>query len=281
MEMIKSQFLGFDSSYEDSDIVFFGIPFDGTCSFRPGSRFAPFYVREASFGLEIYSPYQDKELMEYKIADLGDMELPFGNTEKALKNMEDFSRELLDNGKKIFAFGGEHLVTLPIVKAYHKKYPDLEIIHFDAHTDLRDNYLGEKLSHASVIRLIHEFINGEKIHQFGIRSGEKYEFEYGRKYMDFNPFNLDNFQSSIDKIADDTPIYITLDIDVLDPSIMHGTGTPEPGGVTFNELLNALLKLKGKNIVGMDLVELAPNYDNSGVSNIVAAKLVREMAMLF
>ncbi len=282
MNLRQNNFIEFTTPYTEADIVFIGIPYDGTASFKAGTRFAPNAVREASLGLEWYSPYQDESLAERKIADVGDIVLPMGVSYNVMQTIKDTMEELiLKDNKKVFSFGGEHLVSFPIVETYFKKYPDLEVIHFDAHTDLREVFMGEKLSHANVIRLINGFIDGKKIHQFGIRSGDKHEFEYGKNNTDFNPFNLDNFEKSINKIDDKTPIYLTVDIDVLDPSIMPGTGTPEAGGVTFNELLYTLLKLKGKNVVGMDLVELSPDYDASKVSSIVAAKLVREMILLF
>ena len=273
-------FLTFDHPLQEADLVFMGIPYDGTASFRPGSRFAPDAIRNVSDGLETYSPYQDKDLTQTRVNDYGDLVLPFGNLEKVLQLIEQKSDELLQMNKRILACGGEHLVSYPLIKAYLKKYPNLKVIHFDAHTDLRENYLGEKYSHSSVIRLLTEHLDPHNIYQFGIRSGERYEFEWGRQHTRFFPFTLDNFVEKIKDIDQSTPVYITLDLDILDPSCFPGTGTPEPGGVTFSELLNALLALMNRNIVGADVVELAPDYDPTGVSSITAAKVIREIALL-
>ncbi len=275
-----NKFIGFDSELNQADLVFLGIPFDGTSSFRPGSRFAPYSARFASQGLETYSPYQDKDVCEKNICDLGDLELPFGNTQKTMQIIEDSVDDLLRNQKKVISCGGEHLVSYPIIKSYLIKYPNLVVIHLDAHTDIRDSYLGEELSHASIIKLIAKQMNPKNIYQFGIRSGEKYEFEWGQQNTNFYPFSLQRFPDALAKIAKDIPVYLTLDLDILDPAYFPGTGTPEPGGVSFNELLSALLLLKDHNIVGADVVELAPDYDHSGVSNITTAKLIREIAMM-
>ena len=273
-------FLSFNASYKEADTVFIGIPFDGTATFRPGSRFAPDAVRNVSDGLETYSPYQNKDLTAYKIHDYGDLVIPFGNTERVLQIIEDKAGELLESGKKILSCGGEHLVSYPLIRAYLQKYPQLKVLHFDAHTDLREEYLGEKFSHSSVIRLLTEHLDPKNIYQFGIRSGEKEEFLWGTKHTRFFPFTLDNFYQKISDLVPDDPIYLTIDLDILDPAYFPGTGTPEPGGVSFSELLNALLTLMNRNIVGADVVELAPDYDASGVSSITAAKVIREIALL-
>jgi agmatinase len=274
------EFIGFDSSFKDAGTVFLGIPFDGTSSFRPGSRFAPQAVREASDGLETYSPYQDKDLNDISVSDYGDLLLPFGNTGKVLRMIEDKADEILSANKKLLTCGGEHLITYPLVLAYLKKFPGLKLIHFDAHTDLREEYLGEKYSHSTVIRLLTEHLAPADIYQFGIRSGERFEFEWGRKHTNFFPFTLADITGKLKNISSQTPLYLTIDLDVLDPAYFPGTGTPEPGGVTFSELLNSLLSLSGRNIVGADVVELTPDYDTSGISSITAAKVIRELALL-
>lgn len=275
-----TNFISFNSSFHDSEIVFLGIPFDGTVSFRPGSRFAPQSIRGVSEVLETYSPYQNRDLTELKVFDFGDLELPFGNTSRVLQIVEEKASEIITSNKKILTAGGEHLITYPLVVANLKKHPDLILLHFDAHADLRDSYLGESYSHSTVIRRISERLNPQNIYQFGIRSGEKEEFQWGKAHTNFFPFSLDNFSQIIDSISPETPLYVTLDLDILDPSYLPGTGTPEAGGVSFSELLNALLMLKNHNIAGADVVELAPDYDNSGISSITAAKLIREMALL-
>ncbi|MDF2822192.1 MAG: speB [Clostridiales bacterium] len=273
-------FLGCESEYEDADIVIFGAPFDSTTSFRPGTRFASKVMRSESFGVETYSLYQDKDLEDINVFDGGDLELIFGDPAIALDQIEEFASEVLSDNKMPFLIGGEHLVTLGTVRAVAKKYENLHIIHFDAHADLRADYLGQELSHACVMRRCWEIIGDNKIFQFGIRSGERQEFTWGKDHVYTNKFNLDHLDEVIDKLKD-VPVYITIDLDILDPSIFPGTGTPEAGGIDFNTLLGGILKFtKLNNIVGMDINELSPSYDTSGVSTAVACKVLREMLLV-
>lgn len=274
-----STFIGCEAEYDEASIVVFGAPFDSTTSFRPGTRFASQTMRNDSFGLESYSPYQDKDLYDYKIFDGGDLELPFGSSERALKDIEDFSKQVVEDGKIPAMIGGEHLVTLGSVRSVANKYPDLHIIHFDAHADLREEYLGQKLSHATVLHRVWDLVGDNKIFQFGIRSGDKEEFAWGKDHVYTNKFNLDTLDVIVDKLKE-KPVYVTIDLDVLDPSVFPGTGTPEPGGVQFKELLNAILSLKDLNIVGFDINELSPQYDVSGASTAVACKVLREMLLI-
>ena len=271
-------FIGCENGYEESGICVFGAPFDSTTSFRPGARFASHAMRYESWGLETYSPYQDKDLNDIRVFDCGDLELPFGDPAPALKRIEELSAKIMDDNKIPCMIGGEHLVTLGAVRAAAERYKDLHIIHFDAHTDLRDEYLGQKLSHASVIRRCHELVGDKKIFQFGIRSGERYEFEFAKEHNTINKFSLAGLEEAILEIGD-KPTYFTLDLDVLDPSVFPGTGTPEPGGVTFDELLSAVIKIGKLNIVGMDINELCPVYDQSGASTAVACKILRELLL--
>ncbi len=277
--MNKLYFIGADKTYQESDVVILGAPFDGTTSFRPGTRFAPNVIRLDSDGIETYSPYQNEDLEDRNIYDSGDSEIIFGNTKQTLDNIHNDIKNVITDQKKIMMIGGEHLVSLPSIQAVYEQYPELRIIHFDAHTDLRNDYVGEKLSHATVIKRVSDMIGPNRIYQFGIRSGLKEEFIFAKNNHYIEQFTVDTVSSIISEIKD-YPIYITLDLDVLDPSIMSGTGTPEPGGVSFKELLNALIQLKGLNIVGADIVELSPTYDPSGVSTAVACKLIREMLLL-
>ncbi len=275
-------FIGCDNGYEESKVVIFGAPFDSTTSFRPGTRFASSVMRNESFGIETYSPYQDKDLEDYNIFDAGDLELSFGNSESALKDIENTTAEILKDGKIPFMIGGEHSVTLGSVRAVAEKYPDLHILQFDAHTDLRDNYLGQKYSHASVIRRCWDIVGDGKIFQFGIRSGERSEWEFAKKHLNTTKFNFGNNFDELDKAIEKLegkPVYFTLDLDVLDPSEFPGTGTPEAGGVTFTELHKAIEKISKLNIVGLDMNELSPIYDQSGQSTALACKLLREILL--
>lgn len=273
-------FIGCDCEYKDADIVLFGAPFDSTTSFRPGARFGSSAIRHESFGLETYSPYQDKDLTDYNIFDSGDLELCFGNSQDALDSISERTRTILDDKKLPIMIGGEHLVTLATVREVAKDYPDLQIIHFDAHADLRDDYLGAKLSHACVIRRCHDILGDGKIHQFCIRSGERTEFEFAKQHTNMQKFSFDGLDTLVQKLAKDkTPVYITIDLDCLDPSIFAGTGTPEAGGVTFRELVQAIISLKDLNIVAGDINELAPMLDHSGVSTATACKVLRELLL--
>ena len=268
-------FLGCDNDYTESNIVIFGAPFDSTTSYRPGTRFASRTMRAESYGLETYSPYQDLDLEDFKIFDAGDLELCFGDTELALKDITEMTRTILSDNKLPFMIGGEHLVTLGAVRAIAEKYPDLHIVHFDAHADLREEYLGARLSHASVIHRCWDIIGDGKIYQFGIRSGDRAEFEWGKNHVITQKFNFNGLEDVIKKLKD-KPVYFTLDLDVLDPSVFPGTGTPEAGGVNFTQLLDAILKVGELNIVGTDINELSPMLDQSGASTAVALKIMRE-----
>lgn len=270
-------FMGCDADYKDAKIVLFGAPFDSTTSFRPGTRFASAAIRRESYGLELYSPYQDKELSEFCVFDSGDLELCFGDTKSALTDIEKRSKTILTDGKLPFLIGGEHLVTLGSVRAAVKKYPDLHILHFDAHADLRDDYLGARLSHACVLRRCHELVGDHKIFQYGIRSGDKSEFVWGKEHVFTHKFDLNGLENTLSSLQG-KPVYLTVDLDVLDPSVFPGTGTPEPGGVTFDALRSALTKAcTVLDVVAADVNELSPHYDQSGASTAVACKIVREM----
>ena len=280
LERNVENFIGCDCDYQDAQIVLFGAPFDSTTSFRPGARFGSAAIRHESFGLETYSPYQDKDLTDCMIFDSGDLELCFGSAKQALADIEDRTETILRDGKLPLLVGGEHLVTLGAVRAVYKQYPDLHIIHFDAHADLRDDYLGAKLSHACVIRRIHDILGDGRIHQFCIRSGEREEFAFAGGHTDIHPFDFNGLDGLVKKLKDaNVPVYFTIDLDCLDPSVFPGTGTPEAGGVTFIQLLEAMKKVCQANVVGADINELAPMLDNSGVSTATACKVLRELLL--
>ncbi|MCR5048097.1 MAG: agmatinase [Saccharofermentans sp.] len=273
-------FIGCDSGYNESKIVLWGAPFDSTTSFRPGARFGSAAIRHESFGIETYSPYQDKDLTDIKVFDCGDLELCFGSSESALNDIEEQTEKILNDGKLPIMIGGEHLVTYGAVKAVFKKYPELRIIHFDAHADLRDDYLGVKLSHACVLRRCHGLVGDGKIHQFCIRSGERDEFKFAASHTDMHKFNFDGLKEVCEELSkNNTPVYFTIDLDCLDPSVFCGTGTPEAGGVNFAQLLDAILTVSKTNIVGADVNELAPMLDASGASTAVACKVLRELIL--
>lgn len=271
-------FIGLEASFDEAQCVIFGAPMDSTTSYRPGTRFACAAMRQESFGIETYSPYQDKDLEDINVFDGGDLELPFGSPRKALDMIQDTTKTIIEANKLSCMIGGEHLVTLGAIESVIKIYPDLRIIHFDAHTDLRDEYLGEKLSHASVIRRVHDLVGDGKIHQFGIRSGERAEFYWAKEHTNLNKFNFTGLQEAIEECRG-YPVYFTIDLDILDPSVFPGTGTPEAGGVSFTELLEAIIAVSKLNVVAMDINELSPVYDQSGASTALACKVLRELLL--
>ncbi len=273
-------FIGCDCDYEQSRMVLYGAPFDSTTSFRPGARFGPSAMRHESFGLETYSPYQDADLTDCAVFDSGDLELCFGSAQAALEDIEARAAGILQDGKFPLLLGGEHLVTLGAVRAAVKRYPQLHIIHFDAHADLRDDYLGAKLSHACVLRRCHELTGDGRIHQFCIRSGEREEFRFARSHTDMHPFGFDGLEQTVSILREQrVPVYFTIDLDCLDPSAFPGTGTPEAGGVSFLQLLEAIRTVCAADVVGADVNELAPMLDPSGVSTAAACKVLRELIL--
>ena len=279
MQAQGSSFIGFEDNFEESSAVLFGVPFDGTTSFKPGTRFAPSAMREDSWGLESYSPYLDKDLEDLKLFDYGNLELPFGDKKNALRMIQSHVEKIIEANKIPIMIGGEHLVSLAPVKALSKKYDDLNIIHFDAHTDLREEYLGEALSHATVMRRIYDQVGIGKINQFCIRSGLKEEFEWAKKHTHLEKFTYNTLESCVRRLKD-KPVYITIDLDVLDPAVFPGTGTPEPGGINFHHMLEIIgILSKLENVVGLDVVELSPKFDASGVSTAVACKTLRELVL--
>ncbi len=274
----KSRFMDSIDDYTAASAVIIGAPMDFTASFRPGSRGGPQSIREASYGLEWYSPALDRDLHEISFVDLGDLVLPIGNVSGSLELIRKACNRILGDNKMPFLLGGEHLVSLPAIEAAAERYNDPVLLHFDAHTDLRTEFFGEALSHANVIRLALERGFVSDVHQFGIRSGDKPEFEYAREHTHLHSDVIEPFERLLPSLGN-KPVYVTVDIDVLDPAFAPGTGTPEPGGISSGELLKVIRKLRGLNVVGFDLVEIAPVYDHSEATSLVGAKVLRE-AML-
>ena len=258
-----------------------GFCFDGTTSFRPGSRFGPDAIRDGSFGLETYSSYLDKDLEDYSIIDCGN--LPVFPSKWRLTN--DYFHgvtkdiDLQSNHIKLVTLGGEHSISYGPIRLYLENYEDLFILHLDAHTDLRDGYLEEKFSHASIIRRVWDHMDDNNdLLQYGIRSGLKEEFEFMRKHNTVAK-SLKECLSRLEEIDSSRPIYLTLDLDFFDPAFLPGTGTPEAGGEDFHAFMRILKVLNQKNFVGADVVELAPHIDPTGNSNAFASKVTREILL--
>jgi agmatinase len=276
-------FIASSAEYQTAQAVLYGMPMDYTVSFRPGARFGPTRIREVSIGLEEYSPYLDRSLDEISYFDAGDLPLPFGNAARSLEMIGEYVRSLLADKKFPLGMGGEHLVSWPVIREVAARYPDLALIHIDAHADLREQYEGEPLSHSTPIRKAADLIGGVNVYQFGIRSGTKEEFRYARENINLYPFEvLEPLQKVLPSLGN-RPVYVTIDIDVLDPSAAPGTGTAEAGGITSKELLAAIHAIARSevNVVGADLVEVAPIYDPSEQTQITAAKCIREMLLGF
>jgi len=264
---------------EPHSIRIIGAPFDGTVSFRPGARFGPAAIRDASDGVETYSPLQDCELESVSYADAGDLELPMGSVVSSLAIIREAVDDALADGAIPFLLGGEHLVSLPAIEAVFEKYPDMVVVQLDAHADQREDYLGVKLSHACVMRRVGEFLGQEHVRQLGIRSGTKDEYTLMRDYGTLTTFREDDL-ADLRAWIGDRPLYLTVDLDVFDPASFPGTGTPEPGGIDWWTFQRFLAAIKGCDIVGLDAVELAPQLDSSGCSSVLAAKCVREMLLM-
>ena len=277
-DFLQNRFLSGDLSYEECEICIVGLPYDGTSSYRPGARFGPNAIRKASWGMETYSPNLRRDLADLKICDLGDLEIPFGNRGMALAKIREAIEKIINDGKYPVLLGGEHLITLPVVEAVRNRFRDLAVVQFDAHTDLRDEYLGETLSHSTVMRRISEVVGTERLFQFGIRSGSREEFSYANDIGSLYDFSDDGFHRAMSNIKG-KPVYISLDVDVLDPSVLPGTGDPDPGGIDYSEIQWALQILGKARVIGFDVVELSPNHDPSEVSSIVTSNLVREMIL--
>ena len=276
-------FLGAQRSVDQCKVSLLGVPYDGTCCYRPGARFGPAAVREDSYGIETYCPQLNLDLENIKFADVGSLDVPFGNAKLTIDYVEDATAVLLNNNLKPLIIGGEHSITSGIIKSVIKNYPELLIIQLDAHADLRDEWLGSKFSHACTMKRCLEVLPSKKIFQVGIRSGTKSEFLEMNKTKRLIQHTLGENAKYLEealKSFKGTPIYLTFDLDWFDPSIMPGTGTPEPGGYFWGDFAAVVDVIKSHNLIGADVVELSPKFDNSGISSVLAAKVIRSLIML-
>lgn len=277
----RPRYLCAGSPFESARVVLLGCPFDGTASFRRGARSGPDAVREASDCLETYSPGLDKDLEDAALCDLGDVDFSSGDTEAVLASIHSQASRIFRSGKRPIFLGGEHLVSLPLVEAALGVFPGLAVFQWDAHADLREDYLGEKLSHACVMRRILELDGVGPLRQFGVRSGTREEFAWMRAEGTLRPLSPEAVSAALQE-AGDSAIYLTIDVDVVNPGEMPGTGSPEPGGPGLEALIECIcvLDASGARIIGADVVELAPEWDPSGASAVAAAKIVRELALV-
>jgi len=283
LDLVEKQagFMGCADSYEQAGIILVGAPMDLTVSFRPGTRMGPQQIRRVSYGLEEYSIYLDRDLRDCNFFDAGDISLPPGAVQESLHRISRVISKILCDGKFPLVLGGEHLISLAVLREVAKTYPDIAVIVFDAHADLREEYLGEVYSHATVMRRVAEIIGGRNLYQLGIRSGAREEFDFARKNTNLYISEVITPLQELVANLGDRPVYVSLDIDVVDPAYAPGTGTAEPGGCTAQEILKAVHMLGRLNVVGFDLVEFSPLYDLSEQTALLAAKLVREAILSF
>lgn len=277
-----SDFMAATDDYQAARAVLFGIGQDFTTSYRPGTRFGPGRIREASYGIEEFSYHQRRDLNDVSFFDLGDVSVVFGHVEESLRRAHIVCRQIVTDGKIPFMMGGEHLVTLPCVQAVYEAYGnDLVLLQFDAHADLREEYLGNPLSHAAVMRRCLDFLPAKNLYQFGIRSGTADEYRLGAEQCNLYPLDvLEPLQRVLPDLKG-RPVYITIDIDVMDPAYAPGTGTPEPGGISSREMIEAIGVMSGLQVVGFDVVEVAPGLDHTDRTAVLGAKLIREALLAF
>ncbi len=277
----RPRFLCAGSPFESARVALLGCPFDETASFRRGARLGPDAMREASDCLETYSPHLDKDLSDAALCDMGDVEFSSDDTEAVLASIKAEASAVFQAGKRPVFLGGEHLVSLPAAEAALELFPGLAVFQWDAHADLREDYLGEKLSHACAVRRILEIDGVGPLRQFGVRSGAREEFEWMRANDTMRPLSPEAVAAALQEVGDG-PVYLTLDVDVINPGEMPGTGSPEPGGPGLDALIECIrvLDASGARVIGADVVELAPEWDPTGASAVAAAKLVRELALV-
>ena len=280
LPFIETSYISANASFEKSRWVILGCPYDGSASFRPGARFGPSAIRRASWGIETFSPYFQRDLSQCSIHDMGDLELPLGEKKISLGLIRKALGKILSKKKFPILLGGDHLITLPIIEEILSIYPRLHLIQIDAHTDLREDYLGESLSHSTVMKRVIDHLGEGRLFQIGIRSGIEEEFKLAKKMKSIVSLEPGSLSSMIKRLRNQ-PVYITLDLDVMDPSLLPGVGTPEPGGLTFQEFISLLKKLQDLHVIGFDIVELTPDYDPTQISSVTASVILREMILAF
>ncbi len=278
-----SIFMGAKRSIENCKVAIYGVPYDGTTSFKPGTRFGPSAIREVSHSLESYCPQLNQDLNDINFADLGELEITYGAPEPVVAAVKSSTQKILSLDLKPLMLGGEHSISSGAVAAAAEIHKDLILIQLDAHADLRDNWLGSRHSHACAMRRCLEVLPSEKLFQIGIRSGSKEEFKELHQQNRLIQQISGNPSTDLSKALKPflgKPIYITVDLDWFDPSVLPGTGTPEPGGYFWKDFASVIDVLKNHTLIGADIVELSPQLDTSGISSVLAAKVVRSLTMV-
>ena len=271
-------FMGSRRDPTDCRVGLFGVPYDGTTSFRPGTRFGPAAIREVSTGLETYCPQLKRDLEDLPFADLGAVDIPFGNPEPVLLKVKQATEAVLALGLKPLMLGGEHSISSGAVEAVAQHHPDLVLVQLDAHADLRDTWLGARHSHACAMRRCLDILPSQTLFQLSIRSGTREEFNELHGSGRLMP-NIDALQQALSPLRG-RPLYLTVDLDWFDPSVLPGTGTPEPGGYHWSDFASLVEVLREHHLVAADVVELAPQLDTSGISSVLAAKVSRSLLLL-
>ena len=270
-------FMGAQRNPEGCRVALFGVPYDGTTSFRPGTRFGPAAIREVSTGLETYCPQLDRDLEDIAYADIGAVEIPYGDPEPVVNAVRQATSTVLAAGLKPLMLGGEHSISSGAVAAVAEQHPDLVLVQLDAHADLRHEWLGARHSHACAMRRCLEVLPSQQLMQIAIRSGTCDEFKELRRSGRL--ISIQDIPERMNALRG-RPIYLTVDLDWFDPAVMPGTGTPEPGGFVWNDFAAVINELNNHRLIGADVVELAPQLDPSGISSVLAAKVTRSLLLL-
>ncbi|WP_320675814.1 agmatinase [Prochlorococcus sp. MIT 1300] len=276
-------FMAASRNHENCKVGLFGVPYDGTTSFRPGTRFGPSAIREISKGIETYCPELNRDLEDLTFKDFGSLDIPFGAPEPVIQIIKQATEKLINLNLKPLMLGGEHSISSGAVAALTKKYPDLMLVQLDAHADLREEWLGSKYSHACAMRRCLEVLPSGQLFQIGIRSGTREEFAELLSTKRLIPFEAGKTAKALEQALQPhlgNPMYLTIDLDWFDPSVLPGTGTPEPGGFFWQDFAEVVKVIRNHHLVGADIVELSPQLDTSGISTILAAKITRSLIML-
>ncbi len=277
MRLVSPRFIACTRSPDEAQIVFFGVPFEGTVNLRKGADRGPLDLRLASDSIETYSPALGRDLEDLAMADLGDCELPDAPPRAQLEAAREEIRRFWRPGLRPVMLGGDHTATLPVIEVLAAAVPGLRILHIDAHPDTREEFLGERFCYASAMARVMEVVPPERVFQVGMRTGSREEFE--RRLPNFFPVTAIAPADAVRKILPELrrhPLYVTIDIDVLDPSEAPGTGSPEPGGLRVPEVVELIRLLQGCEVVGTDLVEVAHAHDPSGRTGIAGSWILRE-----
>jgi len=270
-------FMGARRNPSGCRVALFGVPYDGTTSFRPGTRFGPAAIREVSTGLETYCPQLDRDLEDLAYSDIGAVEIPYGDPEPVVDAVCHATSTVLAAGMKPLMLGGEHSISSGAVAAVAKQHPDLVLVQLDAHADLRHEWLGARHSHACAMRRCLEVLPSQQLMQIAIRSGTRDEFK--ELQSSGRLISVQDIPNRMSELRG-RPIYLTVDLDWFDPAVMPGTGTPEPGGFVWNDFEAVINELRHHRLMGADVVELAPQLDPSGISSVLAAKVTRSLLLL-